>query len=71
MLKIAPLNPAPIPDIITIPNIYKQYTFTDYQSKVSIAVTTSPMRPGTAKFAKDPTIRAMKPRNRAQQLLKA
>jgi hypothetical protein len=29
------------------------------------------MRPGTAKFAKDPTIRAMNPKNKAQQLLKA
>jgi hypothetical protein len=29
------------------------------------------MRPGTAKFAKDPIISAMKPKNKAQQLLKA
>ena len=71
MLKIAPLNPAPMPDIITIPSMYKQYIFTDYQSYFSIDVTTKPIRPGTAKLAKDPTIRAMKPKNNAQQLLKA
>jgi hypothetical protein len=70
-LKIAPLIPAPIPDIITIPSIYKQYTLTDYQLEFSIAVTTNPMRPGTAKFAKDPTISAIKPKNKAQQLSKA
>lgn len=70
VLKIAPLNPAPIPDIITIPNIYKQYMFTDYQSYFSIAVTTNPISPGTAKFAKDPIISAIKPKNKEQQLLK-